>query len=566
MKKTLLLMALLGGIPAQAEVVTVFAEGYTADNYASAYNNAMVGRMCWGANAANIISWWQDRLEAQGYTLPEGTPTKNNVYAEYQAGLLNKGGYPDSAVEWWLDGYYYGSKISGTTHTGNFYDGLLKPMDHNNYSNEGTLIKQFFPATCGSRSAFSKSIVDCLQDGYALIVDVGNTSVTVWGADYDADSELLTHVYYSDLHYPDKVYHGALSERTDAVGYDTFYIAGTGTMSQITGISCHIEDYLTEAAYTDTGDGCFAPVYNVQLTGGTGYVLDKALKANDKVNADVTISNGSVTVAESGSTEGSVIFSGAEGDTRKLSVQRVGLVLSAVQMNADATLEVTGGNDVTITAATGDGLLVKVGEGTLVNGGSLGSIELQEGALKGSGTFGAVTVDGGTLIVGNSPGHQVYTDMLTVTDGELVFCVAGWETPSTAALTGWESESYSAIDMGGNAFAVSEEARIFIDLKDAAANSLTLGGPFSLELVTNMGNSFTADELMMLAGITEFRLSDEEAAAVTFRGTLTQPAFSYKMVGNSLMLSVVPEPATVTLSLLALTALAARRRRKEGEG
>ncbi len=324
-----------------------------------------------------------------------------------------------------------------------------------------------------------------------------------------------------------------------------------------------------------------------------------------------------------GKTSGTIRFEGKEGSERVLSVQHTDTIATEININAlnGNTLEVTAGNTATFGMLSGEGNLDKTGSGTaevtesvslkgsitvhegkfvlgadaslgndtvltvekqgaveskaatavtlsitdgihINDGAMLLATTLKGGTLKGSGTFGAVTVDGGTLIVGNSPGHQVYTDMLTVTDGELVFCVAGWETPSTAALTGWESESYSTIDMGGNAFAVSEEARIFIDLNDAAANSLTLGGPFSLELVTNMGNSFTADELTMLAGITEFRLSDEEAAAVTFRGTLTQPAFSYKMVGNSLMLSVVPEPATVTLSLLALAGLASRRRRK----
>lgn len=589
MKKTLTLLALLmiAGPQAGAKTETVFVDGYNTDNYQSAYNYGMVGQMCWGANAADVISWWQDQLVEQGYTLPAGVPTKNDVFTEYQAGLnAYKGGYPDSAIEWWIDGYYAGAKTNDPTHVGAFYNGLLKPMDANVYHDSGTLIKQFFPATCGgSRVALSQHIIESLQQGYALITDIGNTSVTIWGADYDSETGLLTDVYYSDPHYPSKVWKGGLSNTTDVVGQETFYISGTGTNACLTGLSCHIEEYLTEAAYTDKGTGAFSPIFNVEVDNGTSYTLSKELKAAEKgsalegkVKADVTITNGSVKVEQNGSTEGAVILKqGKDDSARKLSVQRSGLELSKVEVNATSgnTLEVTAGNDVTINQMEGSGTLLKIGEGTLENGGSLlSTIEVKEGVLKGCGTFASVTLDGGKLIVGNSPGHQDFEGALTLNKGELVFCVSGFEDASDGDNVGWESGTYSTINMRGHELVVNEAGEIVIALSSDAAKSLTTGsGELELALVTGLADSTMLD-LTKLAQQTSIKLSDEDGALpenLDAKSDLKSYLrdMEYSMNGGVLTLkgsygatATVPEPATGTLSLLALAGLAARRRRK----
>ena len=594
MKRTLLLTALLGGMPALAGTVSVFADGYGTDNYLTAYNYKMVGKMCWGANAANIISWWQDQLVAQGYTLPQGVPTKNNVFAEYRAGLNEyKGGYPDSAVEWWLDGYYYGTKNNDPDHPGAFYDELLKTMEHNIYHDTGTMIKQFFPATCGSRKALSQHIVETLQQGYALIADVGSTSVTVWGADYDTESGLLTHVYYSDPHDTTKVWHGALTNDVDAVGQETFFIAGTGTIGCITGLPCHIEEFLTEAAYTDTGSGAFAPNCNVELDNGGTYTISRELKAaaegsalKGKANGDITIKDGTAILAEGGSTEGTIVFTGETAKSRTLSVQADGLTLTGVKVNAATgsnTLAVAEGKALTVSSMEGEGTLVKTGEGTLVNGGSLGNLVVQEGTVKGSGTFGAVTVDGGTLVVGNSPGRQEYLAALSVKTGEIVFSVDGWETPAYGEQVGWGSGTYSNIVMNGHALTFGDGAQLKFAVGGSALATLLsgAGGSYTMELATKLGNGkeyFTSTLLDMLAKETIFYVAQEPGATIVndaglsagqnLNSRITDLVYSLKdnstlCVTGVFMLEspAVPEPATGTLGLLALCALAARRRK-----
>ena len=222
------------------------------------------------------------------------------------------------------------------------------------------------------------------------------------------------------------------------------------------------------------------------------------------------------------------------------------------------------GQDITLTITSG----VQVNDGVL----ALTTTVKTGATLKGSGTFAAVTVDGGTLIVGNSPGHQDYEGALTLNSGKLVFCVSGFEEASEGENTGWASGTYSTINMRGNEFVVNENGEIVIALSADAANSLTTAnGTLELTLATELkSGAFTEEQLAALAEQTSFELSLEDGAGTKGLPELNAPQFSYKMVDNALVLTTgisgatpaVPEPATGTLSLLALAGLCARRRRK----
>ena len=595
MKRTLTLLALmvLAGMQAGAKTESVFADGYTKDNYRQAYNYTIYGSMCWAANASNVIAWWQDRMAAQGYAVPEDAPKQLDVYPEYKAAFTNKGGYTDSAMEWWLDGYYYGQK-SAEGHPGTYYDGMFV-QEHDVYHSD-TLITQFFPATQGSLEGFSQQIIESFQNGYALTARIQEKSynITIWGADYDTTTGLLTALYYSDPHDSAQVWHGDLERTTDASGTDTYYLWAMGTVTTISGLTCHVEDFLTEAAYTDTGDGAFSPVCNAVVDKGAEYTLARELKAAaedsalyGKARGNLTIKDGTATIAEGGSLQGSVVFSDAAGEAdRKLAVTRDGLAVGKLVVNATEggnELEISAGKTMTLTSMEGEGVLALTGEGTLVNGGQLGNIVLESGVLKGSGTFEDVTVDGGTLIVGSSPGRQEYLGDLTVNVGEVVFSVDGWDTPATGDNCGWASGTYSNIAMDGGSLTLGNGGTLEFALGGGAVAALleNPGTEFKLTIATGFGNGneFTSELLLQLAQQTIFTYSTEEGAFTDTRPQLQDgetlnthiTGLQYELVDNTKLcvsgvywrdVPPVPEPTTSTLSLLALAALAARRRKK----
>ncbi len=597
MKKTLLLTVLLAGMTAQAEIVSVFAEGFTDDAScrANAYHNEMVGSMCWGANAANVLAWWQDQLLTQGYNLPKDVPTGTNIYSVYTSTFStysDDGGRTQSAMNWWITGKSF--KTENVAGNGGYYKGLLN-QDPASYYMQENLIGSCGPGNTATLEGFSAEILDNLSNGRALIANLSASfSVTVWGVKYDTETKKITHLYYADPHdkgSDSKIYCGALGETTISGGDEplpTFYITngyrGTngGTIMDMYSLTCNVEEFLTEAAYTDKGSGAFAPFGNVELDSGTSYTIAKAVKAaaegsalEGKANGDLTIKDGTAILADGASIQGKVIFShGSSEGARKLSVQADDLTLSCVKVDATTnnTLEVTDGNDVTIKAMEGEGTLVKTGDGTLVNGGTLGNIELQDGTLKGSGTFGMVTINGGEMIVGNSPGHQDYEGALTLNSGKLVFCVSGFEDASTGDNTGWDSDTYSTINMNGHDFVIGPDGKIVIAMSaDAAKAFTTATGTLELTLVTELkSGAFSDDQLAALAQKTSFELSLEEGAGTKESPSLSAPNFSYKMLNNALVLTTgisgssptVPEPTTGTLGLLALAGLCIRRRRK----
>lgn len=208
--------------------------------------------------------------------------------------------------------------------------------------------------------------------------------------------------------------------------------------------------------------------------------------------------------------------------------------------------------------------------GTLENNGTISNsaVMVVWGTLKGSGSFGATEItEGGRLIVGNSPGHQSYDSYLDLYDGTVEFSVDDLLNAQAAGTgtSGWGSGTYSVIDMQGNELLYSSACEIAVTLGTAALGQLNSEGTFELVLVQNIGNAADYTDTVMnflLSSTTFAGLNGEELTGdeTLLRGT------HYEMRGSDLVLTNaerVPEPATATLSLLALGALAARRRRNK---
>lgn len=219
--------------------------------------------------------------------------------------------------------------------------------------------------------------------------------------------------------------------------------------------------------------------------------------------------------------------------------------------------------------------------GTLDNNGTVSAETTVNGTLKGSGVMAATTLaETATLIVGNSPGYSTFTDALMAQSGStVVFSVSGVETPaSLTAGTGWDSHTYSQIVMENNApVTLCDGVNITIAIGgDVLCSSTTLLHeetltPFELILIKGGVTPASAD-LVSLMNHTHFVLTDESGAlplVLTGQTWVIDVANAeYRVEGGNLILSGdlkvtrTPEPAAATLSLLALTALASRRRRK----
>lgn len=262
------------------------------------------------------------------------------------------------------------------------------------------------------------------------------------------------------------------------------------------------------------------------------------------------------------------------------------------------------------------------GKGRLVNDGTAGTLTLSDGGvaemkrssaaqlftqceienggvLKGSGTFGKVWVkEGGTLVVGNSPGRQTYADELIVEGGTMVFSIDdipnSWRSEATETSYGWGSSSYSNIQMSNKGVTLNPDEIVFVlgsslleksagvnDLADALDSEFTvtlkqvffLDGLSSVSPLLSMSYQEHLDELELR---TRFELNSEEADIVANRIQAVITAKNIEFYGSdgcaivmNATLNVglyqaappVPEPATGTLALLALAALAARRRK-----
>ncbi|MCQ2365113.1 MAG: autotransporter adhesin family protein [Akkermansia sp.] len=217
-------------------------------------------------------------------------------------------------------------------------------------------------------------------------------------------------------------------------------------------------------------------------------------------------------------------------------------------------------------------------DGVMTNNGAIQGETTVTGTLKGSGVLAATTIaETATLIVGNSPGYTTFTDALLVESGaSVVFSVSGVEVPASLSNgTGWESHTYSQIVMENAPVTLCDGVNITIAFGgDALCSTLAPLNeaqvtPFELVLIKG-GVASTLD-LVSLMEHTSFVLSSEEGALpLVLTGqtwALNVADAAYRVDNGNLVLSGklginrIPEPATTTLSLLALAALSARRRR-----
>lgn len=371
----------------------------------------------------------------------------------------------------------------------------------------------------------------------------------------------------------------------------------------------------TNAANKAVDNGAIVGDTNANIVVGNGAdaTIAGTIEAGGEGNiaGHLIINDGRARLVEGGCIDGNVVFASAgTGAARELTVATDASVDAVVLSgSADGTVAVETGHEFAAGTLEGKGSMVKTGGGTMThdgeastvqgrveiregrfentgnlvasqievsgghleNQGTISHVELSAGKLSGCGVFDGLTMKGGVLVIGNSPGFQQYTDDLVAEGGELVFSVSGLENAATAESESWVSETYSQIDMGGYELSLGDDTTLTIALGGSLLENLE--GEFNMQLFDNVGNieDFTHDMLTLMLENTRFVVTTEaeglcgnwEAGADL---SLWVQGVQYRVEDSDIVLSgrfgAIPEPATTTLSLLALAALAARRRRK----
>ena len=233
-------------------------------------------------------------------------------------------------------------------------------------------------------------------------------------------------------------------------------------------------------------------------------------------------------------------------------------------VSKDAALNVTG---LVHSDGGSNGVIYKTGEGSLsLNNetNDLGKILVKEGsaAIHGAGAYTLAELQAATKVdVGFYVGATKDTTTKTSVSVSQKALLGGGATLNTTCLT---LAAGSTLDMDNlDAGAVS------------LSGALTFGGKVQMgeNLLAAVGAMSGYQSLVLFTGLTDgvtlpATVSDAASmvqASEVFSNVQNNTLYvSYQVIDNvgSLMVVLVPEPATTTLSLLALAALAARRRRK----
>ena len=620
MKKTLTLLALTAALMpmmpmnAKAESQTYWVKGVwneetqQADGWLDAnkrWSPYSDGQLCWAATCSNLATWWQQQ---NAEFIPARAPKElANVWNTYRLTFDNNGGDIGQGLHWWLDGDYgkglgekelkgrIGDFVHGEAtlkrEDGGFYkdslwQGIVEGRDLYTISSVGSNLKDM-----------SSSLVSAISQGYGVGLSWVTPSpyttsgtmghaVTVWGAEYNTESGLLTALYLTDSD-DDKTQLTKVGIQPNTSG--TMFVKSGSTSSSIESFT----------------------VLNSRLSNDTHY-FNYQDKDNHNIIMKQKLDGEGFTITADTQTVNDIIYDGSRGEQapeRLLSVE-ANHSASTVQVNATQglnLLEVQQGITLTVENVAGSGVLTKTGEGILKltdkdgggkiavqegvlesGNGTLAEIALNGGKLQGGGKFNKVTVNGGTLAVGNAPDYQQYSGggVLRLSQAALEFHIDGFNKEASKRNGyGWGSGTYSNIDMdGGQIYVMDGESidEINFYLGGSALEALLQDGSFTLGLITGIKNSYFMPDYADLAANTHFYVSDdaEAIAGTTWLGgedltnhfTLKYEyvqsydwgPWQVNMVGTYTGVTppTVPEPATGTLALMALAGLCARRRRK----
>jgi len=213
---------------------------------------------------------------------------------------------------------------------------------------------------------------------------------------------------------------------------------------------------------------------------------------------------------------------------------------AAVVEQVECGISISGGelvNSGTITSTDTGSLLEIIGGGSVDNSGAVEIATVVDGGaltLNG-GSMAAVTLESGDIYVNGSS----KTGALTLTGGTITFKLDAQVMTLADDATAAGMLTVDSLEVSGT--------KIVVNLSEEAFNDLE-GETFNLFNVTNEGGG-----------------ADLANADIVFTNGTQSKVGTITAIGGSVTVKdtkLVPEPTTATLSLLALAALAARRRRR----
>ena len=296
-----------------------------------------------------------------------------------------------------------------------------------------------------------------------------------------------------------------------------------------------------------------------------GLILGNFATGNGTVNLNGgTLSTGSILKAVAGSTAAFKLNGGVLKTTAANADLFQGFSSAAVTVESGGAFVNTNSFDSTITQSlTGAGGLTKQGNGkltlsganvfagvTTVDGGTLsvtgsvsGSVTVNSGTLAGTGTTGAVTVNtGGTLAPGLSPG-QINTADVNLALGSTL----SLEVNATGAGNHDVVNVTGGVTLAGN-----------LSLSGTYLTAPAVTNDLFFAIINDGSDAITGTFNGIANGGSVFAPSGQEYIVNYFGDSIGGTVIG----GNDLVLTAVPEPASVTLLLGGLAMLAGRRRRK----
>lgn len=149
---------------------------------------------CWAATSSNIIHWWFDRNKEyiREYEKIHDMPDfgysgkgKSDVFAYFREHWKeDKGGFPNIAFNWFVNGLEYEVQVSAKGKGGFFKD----------IFGEQALVKSL---RATDRRSFNQFITEALENRKAFSIDEPDHAITCWGADFDEEGYVCA-LYYSD--------------------------------------------------------------------------------------------------------------------------------------------------------------------------------------------------------------------------------------------------------------------------------------------------------------------------------------------------------------------------------